>query len=124
MGIEIDLLKNYPKPKRDTSKRANEKNEKIREIARKFDYEFFDSERKYGYGGFSYNKKFWGQVVPTFKNYWKLNSSNSILDVGCAKGFMVYDFIDQIPGIKLKVSIYQNMQLKTANPKLKTFWCC
>ena len=34
------------------------KYEKIREIARKFDYEFFDSERKYGYGGFSYNKDF------------------------------------------------------------------
>lgn len=121
MGIEIDLLKNYPKPKRDTSKRANEKNERIREIARKFDYEFFDSERKYGYGGFSYNKRFWGQVVPTFKNYWKLNSSNSILDVGCAKGFMVYDFIDQIPGIKIKGIDISKYAIKNCKPEVENF---
>ena len=46
MGIEVDLLENYPKPHRDTSKRANEKNDEIRKIARKFDFEFFDSDRK------------------------------------------------------------------------------
>ena len=102
MGIEVDLLENYPKPHRDTSKRANEKNDEIRKIARKFDFEFFDSDRKYGYGGFNYNEKFWGPVIPTFKNYWNLKSSSSILDVGCAKGFMIYDFIKQIPGIDIK----------------------
>ena len=121
MGIEIDLLKNYPKPNRDTSKRANEKNEKIREIARKFDYEFFDSERKYGYGGFSYNKRFWGQVIPTFKDYWKLNSSNSILDVGCAKGFMVYDFIDQIPGIQIKGIDISKYAIKNCKPEVEKY---
>ncbi len=102
MGIEVDLLENYPKPHRDTSKRANEKNDEIRKIARKFDFEFFDSDRKYGYGGFNYNEKFWGPVIPTFKNYWNLKSSSSILDVGCAKGFMIYDFIKQISGIDIK----------------------
>ena len=70
MGVEVNLLKNYPQQNRNTSERALEKNEKIREIARKFDVEFFDTERKYGYGGFTYNKRFWGPVVPTFKEYW------------------------------------------------------
>ena len=58
MGKEIDLLKNYPKSNRDTSKRAELKTEEDRIIARKFDKDFFDGERKHGYGGFSYNKKF------------------------------------------------------------------
>lgn len=102
MGVEVDLLKNYPKPQRDTSKRASEKNEEIRKIARKFDFEFFDSDRKYGYGGFKYNERFWGPVIPTFKKYWNLKSSSSILDIGCAKGFMIYDFTKQIPGIDIR----------------------
>ena len=102
MGVEVDLLENYPKPQRDTSKRASEKNEEIRKIARKFDFEFFDSDRKYGYGGFKYNERFWGPVIPAFKKYWNLKSSSSILDIGCAKGFMIYDFTKQIPGIDIR----------------------
>ena len=119
MGIEVDLLENYPKPKRNTSKRASEKNEEIRKIARKFDFEFFDSERKYGYGGFSYNEKFWGPVIPTFKNYWNLNSLSSILDVGCAKGFMIYDFIKQIPGIDIKGIDISEYAIKNCKNEVK-----
>jgi|TARA_A100001388_G_C28688347_1_gene460019 SAM-dependent methyltransferase len=101
MGQEINLLKNYPTTKRDTSSRANEKTEKDRIIARKFGKEFFDGDRKHGYGGFKYMSRFWEPVVPTFKKHWNLNSSSSLLDVGCAKGFMLYDFKRLIPGISL-----------------------
>tara|TARA_B110000444_G_C18744653_1_gene549677 strand:+ start:270 stop:929 length:660 start_codon:yes stop_codon:yes gene_type:complete len=101
MGQEINLLKNYPITKRDTSSRANEKTEKDRRIARKFGKEFFDGDRKHGYGGFKYMSRFWEPVVPTFKKHWNLNSSSTLLDVGCAKGFMLYDFKRLIPGISL-----------------------
>ena len=101
MGKEIDLLINYPKTKRDPLKRAQEKTEHDREIARKFEKDFFDGDRKNGYGGFSYNSKFWQPVIPTFRNYWNLDSSSSVLDVGCAKGFMLYDLKKNIPGIKV-----------------------
>ena len=67
------------------------KTEKDREIARKFDKEFFDGERRHGYGGYNYNPKFWTNVVKTFQNYWNLDSNSSILDIGCGKGFMLYD---------------------------------
>ena len=50
MGKEIDLLREYPKSKRDITKRLVEKDKKIRTIARKFGKEFFDGERKYVYG--------------------------------------------------------------------------
>ena len=61
MGKEIDLLKNYPKAKRDLTKRLESKTEEVRSVARKFDKEFFDGERKFGYGGFSYNSKYWSE---------------------------------------------------------------
>lgn len=92
MGNEIDLLKNYPKAKRDLAQRLDDKTEEVRSVARKFDKEFFDGERKFGYGGFSYNSKYWSEVVKDFCIYYNLSDGSRILDVGCAKGFMLYDF--------------------------------
>ena len=101
MGNEIDLLRNYPKAKRNIEGRLDSKTEEDRILARKFDREFFDGDRSHGYGGFSYNKRFWQPVVPDFKEYWDLSSSSSILDIGCAKGFMLHDFKELIPGISI-----------------------
>ena len=101
MGREIDLLKNYPKTKRDLKKRGEEKSEEDRRIARKFGKDFFDGDRKHGYGGFRYLPKFWQPVIPTFQQHFGLTADSSVLDVGCAKGFMMYDMIKLIPGIRV-----------------------
>ena len=54
MGIEIDLMENYPRTKRNVEARGNEKTEEDRALARKFEKDFFDGDRKNGYGGFNY----------------------------------------------------------------------
>ena len=102
MGIEIDLLERYPKAKRNLDARSAEKTEADREVARRFDKDFFDGDRRHGYGGFSYMPRFWQPVIPTFQKHWGLNESSSVLDVGCAKGFMMYDMSQLIPGITVK----------------------
>jgi len=102
MGKEIDLLVNYPKTNRDVKIRGASKSEKDRVIARKFGKEFFDGSRDHGYGGFSYQPRFWQHVIPSFMDYFKLNRNSSVLDVGCAKGFMLYDLVQIIPGIEVK----------------------
>ena len=102
MGQEIDLLVNYPKTKRNLEERLATKNEADRAIARPFGREFFDGNRNQGYGGFKYMSRFWQPVVPTFKDYWQLTGSSSLLDVGCAKGFMLHDIAELIPSITVK----------------------
>ena len=102
MGIEIDLLKNYPKTKRNVKERGKVKTEKDRKIAREFGKDFFDGDRKNGYGGFHYNPRFWQPVIPTFKKHFGLTSSSTVLDIGCAKGFMLHDMAELIPGITVK----------------------
>ena len=102
MGKEINLLKNYPKSKRNLDERADAKTEKDREIARQFGKDFFDGNRSHGYGGFNYSPRFWGPVISTLQSYWNLNSTSSLLDVGCAKGFMLFDLARLIPGISIK----------------------
>lgn len=102
MGQKIDLMANYPKTKRDVKDRVATKTEKDRVIAREFGRDFFDGDRKHGYGGFSYNPRFWQPVIPTFQKHFGLTASSSVLDVGCAKGFMMYDMAELIPGITVK----------------------
>jgi len=101
MGKEINLLKNYPKSVRDISGRLISKTEEDKRIAQKFGKEFFDGSRNHGYGGFSYNPRFWQPVVPRFQKHWNLKSNDSVLDVGCAKGFMLYDLKESIPDLKV-----------------------
>lgn len=101
LGQEIDLLQNYPKTKRNVHERGQTKTEEDRAIARQFGKEFFDGERRHGYGGFSYQSRFWQPVIPDFQKQYSLTAASHVLDVGCAKGFMLYDFTQLIPGISV-----------------------
>ncbi len=92
MGKEINLLAKYPKTKRDLTERLEKKTIEVRNIARQFGKDFFDGDRQYGYGGFNYNPKYWTEVVKDFRDYYNLTDNSKILDIGCAKGFMLYDF--------------------------------
>lgn len=102
MGQEIDLLINYPKTKRNLDERLASKTDSDRAIARQFGKDFFDGNRNHGYGGFNYFPKFWQPVIPTFRQHWSLTKDSSLLDVGCAKGFMLHDLKNLIPGIRVK----------------------
>lgn len=121
MEKEIDLLVNYPKAKRDITGRGQEKTESDRFIARKFGKEFFDGERSTGYGGFSYSPRFWQPVIPTFQKHWNLNSKSSLLDVGCAKGFMMHDFAELIPGISVRGVDISSYAIENAMVDMRPF---
>jgi SAM-dependent methyltransferase len=100
--MEIDLLRNYPRTKRDVKERGATKTEAIRAVARRFGQEFFDGDRQYGYGGFNYAPRFWQPVIPDFVSHFGLNARSSLLDVGCAKGFMLHDLSQALPGMRLQ----------------------
>ena len=118
---EINLLKKYPKTKRDLSKRGNEKTEEDRIIARRFDKEFFDGDRKNGYGGYYYNSKFWTEVVKDLNNFYKLKNGSKILDIGCGKGFMLFDFIKLNPNFVLEGIDISDYAITNAVPEVNKF---
>ena len=79
--------------------RGAAKTDADRLVARQFGQAFFDGDRRHGYGGFHYSPRFWQPVVPTLQRHFGLSSRSSVLDVGCAKGFLIHDLTELIPGI-------------------------
>lgn len=96
----INLLESYPRIKRPiaTIIRSTPENMKI---SQQFGYEYFDGDRKYGYGGYKYDGR-WVPIARKFIEYYGLKSGDSVLDVGCAKGFLLYDLKSIIPGLVVK----------------------
>lgn len=98
-GRELDLLAKYPKGKRDPFARAQEKTTQDVAIARRFGREFFDGERRHGYGGYSASPERWrGVVADLIDAYYPFSS---VLDVGCAKGGLLQALKEEVAGLKL-----------------------
>ena len=121
---EIDLLEKYPKTQRKVEERGEEKTEDDRRIARQFGKEYFDGDRRYGYGGYTYQSRFWQPVVGTFIEYYGIDDESSILDVGCGKGFMLNDFANALPDATLKGVDISEYAVANAMEIMKPFITC
>ena len=121
MGREINLLKNYPTSSRNILERGESKTSKDQEVAKEFGKEFFDGSRDQGYGGFNYHKRFWENVIPDFQQHWDLSKDDLILDIGCAKGFMLYDIKRLIPGIQVRGIDISEYAIENSMNEVKDF---
>ncbi len=117
---EINLLNVYPNIDRDVEGRFKLVTEEDHRIAREFGREFFDGSRLQGYGGYVYDGR-WVSVAERFRDYYGLTSESSILDVGCAKGFMLHDFMQVIPGIKVAGIDISQYAIDNAMESVKPF---
>ena len=98
---EVNLMDLYPRGKRPIEERSKLITSEHRRIARQFGQEFFDGDRLYGYGGYGYDPRFWTDTVKRFRDYYQLAEEAAVLDVGCGKGFMMYDFKRLMPRLTI-----------------------
>src|SRR5690349_10906896 len=108
---EVDLLRSLPKPKRNIEKRAAAKDPAVVAIAKQYGEMYWDGPREYGYGGYRYDGR-WRSVARDIINHYGLKTGMRVLDVGCAKGFLVKDLMIACPGLEafgLDVSLYALM---------------
>jgi ubiquinone/menaquinone biosynthesis C-methylase UbiE len=100
---QINFWKYYPAINRKniSSLRVKVSN-KLRKKLQKFPKEYFDGKRAHGYGGYYYNPKFFRKIVKAMIRHYQLNNKSKILDIGCAKGFMMYEFKKALPACKVR----------------------
>jgi ubiquinone/menaquinone biosynthesis C-methylase UbiE len=117
---EINLLTTHPAAKRDYGKRFAEKTPEIVALAKKFGRDFFDGDRKCGYGGYKYDGR-WKAVVERMRQRYKLPDNAAILDVGCGKGFMLHDFKEAMPDCTVAGIDVSEYAIKNSMASVKPF---
>jgi len=89
-------------------------------IAKKFDINYWDGDRKYGYGGFSYDGR-WRPVADQIINHYNLKPGQKVLDIGCGKAYLLFEFSQSIPGIELSGLDISQYALDNAKDEMRPF---
>lgn len=93
MGNRVDLMRSLPKAVvRPPRHRARCGDPEDVMVSRMFGREYFDGDRRFGYGGYRYDGR-WIPVAADIVNHFRLQPKERVLDIGCAKGFLVSDLI-------------------------------
>ena len=69
-------------------------------IAKEYGYDYWDGERKYGYGGYQYDGR-WRIVARKLANYYQLEPGQRVLDVGCGMAHLLYELTQVVPGVSV-----------------------
>lgn len=120
MDSELNLMSDYPKSvNRLLARPIITDND--RDISRRFGKDYFDGDRKHGYGGFSYDPKYWTATVSNFVYHYDLQPNASILDVGCAKGFMLKDFKKLLPQSMVSGLDISEYAIRYSDPEVRDY---
>lgn len=111
---EINLLESAPKAVRDIDARKANK-EESRRLALKFGFEYFDGTREQGYGGYRYDGR-WVAVAKRLVDLYRLKPGSRVLDIGCAKGFLIKDLLDVLPGVEAWGIDISEYAIRNAHP--------
>ena len=88
-------------------------------IAKKYGKDYWDGNRRYGYGGYKLIK---GRLTPVAKKIkqFNLNSKSKILDLGCGKGILLYEISRLLPGIKIQGLEISHHAIKNSPQNIKS----
>lgn len=95
------ITKNHKSTPRDCLKRMNDNKVKCMKISKKYNFDYWDGNRKYGYGGFKYIEGYNTSLAKKLIKTYSLKDDAKILDIGCGKGFLLYELKKILPKAKI-----------------------
>lgn len=90
------------------------------DIAKQWGYDYWDGERQYGYGGYSYDGR-WLPVAEAMARHYGLKPGDRVLDVGCGKAYLLYEFTRAVPGLEVAGLDISRYGLDHAKDEVKPF---
>ena len=87
--------------------------------AREYEADYWDGDRRFGYGGYKYLPGRWKLVAQSLIDTYGLKAGSRVLDVGCGKGFLLYELQLLEPGLELAGFDVSKHGLASALPDLK-----
>ncbi|HYS85747.1 MAG TPA: methyltransferase domain-containing protein [Bradyrhizobium sp.] len=108
--------------KRDYLARVNDPEfpkAKAAELAKKWGQEYWDGDRRINYGGYRYIGGRWEKVARAMADHYGISPGDKILDVGCGKGFLLYDFTKVVPGVEIYGIDVSEYAIENAKEEIK-----
>jgi len=90
------------------------------EVALRFGKDYWDGDRKHGYGGFRYDGR-WRPVAEMIAEHYSLPPDARILDVGCGKGFLLYELTQVLPQAAVSGIDVSEYGIEHSKPEVKPF---
>ena len=115
------ISKLHNSTKRDYISRMVDNKVYCMKISKKYDKEYWDGKRRFGYGGYKYIPNRWTNVAKSLIKNYKLNNNSSILDVGCGKAFLLYEIKKLLPNIKICGFDISKYGLNSSKKEIKKF---
>ena len=102
MGQLVEIVTPLHKAaQRDYLTRMQDEKVHCMKIAKEYEKNYWDGDRRYGYGGYKYLPGRWKPVAEELIKKYKLNNHSSVLDVGCGKAYLLYEMKLLLPGLNM-----------------------
>ncbi len=95
MGLLEIVTPLHKKTARDYLGRMMDDKVHCMQVARQYGQDYWDGDRRYGYGGYRYDGR-WGVVAEKLIEQYRLKDGATILDVGCGKGYLLYEISQRL----------------------------
>jgi SAM-dependent methyltransferase len=89
-------------------------------VAGRFGPEYWDGDRRYGYGGYSYDGR-WRPLAARLVDLYGIKADDRILDVGCGKGYLLYELTQLVPGITIRGIDVSGYAIENAKEEVRSF---
>ena len=92
---------------------------KAAELAKQWGFDYWDGDRRINYGGYKYVPGRWAPVAKLMIEHYGLKPGNKVLDIGCGKGFQMFELTQVLPGIEVRGIDISNYAIEHAHPEVK-----
>ncbi len=120
-GKCVELLTSlHTATKRDYFARMSATKPSEMKISKKYDFDYWDGERKYGYGGYQYDGR-WKPLAEMIIDKYRLTNESSVLDLGCGKAHLLFEIKRILPGISITGIDISNHAIDDAKEEVRAF---